>query len=110
MEEIQIMGGSSMGLHQMERLVRPLSIFGFRQSPLQQLGVFFWWTEKQNYRDDYFEFWRYAWDHFVDHQHGAWFRILSREGQKIDRLKSPPGKTDYHVLTVCWDILDHQLE
>ncbi len=34
-------GGSSMGLHQMERLVRPLSIFGFRQSPLQQLGVFF---------------------------------------------------------------------
>ena len=64
-------------------------------------------TEKPDYRDDYLEFWRYAWDHFVDHQHGAWFRILSREGQKIDRLKSPPGKTDYHVLTVCWDILDN---
>jgi mannose/cellobiose epimerase-like protein (N-acyl-D-glucosamine 2-epimerase family) len=64
-------------------------------------------TKKKNYHQDYLEIWRYAWDHFVDHEHGAWFRILTREGQKIDRFKSPPGKTDYHVLTVCWDILDH---
>ena len=49
--------------------------------------------------------WRYSWDHFVDHEHGAWFRVLTPEGKKIDNQKSPPGKTDYHTLGVCWDIL-----
>ena len=83
-----------MGLHQMERLVRPLSILGSGRVHCNSLASFLV-DRKPDYRDDYLEFWRYAWDHFVDHQHGAWFRILSREGQKIDRLKSPPGKTDF---------------
>ena len=87
----------------------PTKYFWVQAESIATAWRLFWLTEKPDYRDDYLQFWRYAWDHFVDHQHGAWFRILSREGQKIDRLKSPPGKTDYHVLTVCWDILDHQL-
>lgn len=62
-------------------------------------------TGKDTYRADYHALWSYAWDNFVDHEHGAWFRILTREGQKIDDLKSPPGKTDYHTLGACWDVL-----
>lgn len=62
-------------------------------------------TGDVTYREDYFELWRYCWDNFVDHDHGAWFRWLTREGQKVDALKSPPGKTDYHTVGVIWDIL-----
>ena len=39
----------------------------------------------------------------MDHEFGALFRVLTPEGKKIDTL--PPGKTDYHTLGVCWDIL-----
>lgn len=62
-------------------------------------------TGNDTYRADYHALWSYAWDNFVDHEHGAWFRILTREGQKIDDLKSPPGKTDYHTVGACWDVL-----
>ncbi|MCP5087598.1 MAG: AGE family epimerase/isomerase [Rhodobacteraceae bacterium] len=62
-------------------------------------------TGDETYRQDYHDVWRYAWDHLIDHEHGAWFRVLTPEGKKIDNQKSPPGKTDYHTLGVCWDIL-----
>jgi len=60
---------------------------------------------EQEYLDKYKQLWRYAWDHLIDHKHGAWFRIRSREGRAIDDLKSPPGKVDYHTLGACWDLL-----
>lgn len=62
-------------------------------------------TGDASFREDYLDLWRYSWDHFVDHEHGAWYRILTRDGRKNDNLKSPPGKTDYHTLGVCWDLL-----
>ena len=62
-------------------------------------------TSEEKYRQEYNEIWRYSWDNLIDHDHGAWFRILTPEGKKIDNQKSPPGKTDYHTLAVCWDIL-----
>lgn len=62
-------------------------------------------TGDENYRQDYNDVWRYAWDNLIDHKHGAWFRVLTPEGKKIDNQKSPPGKTDYHTFGVCWDIL-----
>lgn len=57
------------------------------------------------YRDDYNALWAYAWQHLVDHRHGAWFRVLSRQGRRLEDIKSPPGKTDYHTLGACWDVL-----
>ena len=65
-------------------------------------------TGKQRYLNDYHRIWDYAWTHLIDHQYGAWFRVLTREGQKIDDLKSPMGKVDYHTLGACWDVLDQQ--
>ncbi|NDW54277.1 AGE family epimerase/isomerase [Aliiroseovarius sp. PrR006] len=62
-------------------------------------------TGDNTYLEDYLDCWRYAWDHLIDHEHGAWFRVLTPDGKKIDNQKSPPGKTDYHTLGVCWDIL-----
>jgi mannose/cellobiose epimerase-like protein (N-acyl-D-glucosamine 2-epimerase family) len=53
----------------------------------------------------YERIWAYAWRHFVDHEHGAWYRILAPDNAKITDEKSPAGKTDYHTLGACFDVL-----
>ena len=45
----------------------------------------------------------YSWKHFVDHRHGAWYRILSRDNRKYSNEKSPAGKTDYHTMGACYE-------
>lgn len=65
-------------------------------------------TGEQHYLDDYRRLWQWSWNHLVDHRHGAWFRIRNRDGSPVDDLKSPPGKTDYHTLGACWDVLSQQ--
>ncbi|MEC8121908.1 MAG: AGE family epimerase/isomerase [Pseudomonadota bacterium] len=62
-------------------------------------------TGKDGYRTDYHRLWDWSWDHLVDHKHGAWYRITSREGDWIEPFKSPAGKTDYHTMGACWDVL-----
>lgn len=62
-------------------------------------------TGKQAYRDWYGRLWDYSWRHFVDHEHGAWFRILDRENRKLSDEKSPAGKVDYHTMGACYDIV-----
>ncbi len=56
----------------------------------------------------YARIWQYSWDHMVDHDHGAWFRILTRDNRKYDDLKSPAGKTDYHTMGACYEVLRAQ--
>lgn len=63
-------------------------------------------TGEPRYREHYLRLWRYAWDHFVDHQHGAWYRILGRDNRKLTDEKSPAGKADYHNMGACYDVLD----
>ena len=41
----------------------------------------------------YERIWRYAWAHFVDHEYGAWYRILDRRKPKIQR-REKPGRQD----------------
>jgi mannose/cellobiose epimerase-like protein (N-acyl-D-glucosamine 2-epimerase family) len=53
----------------------------------------------------YDKLWSYAWQHFVDHHYGAWYRILTRDNRKIDDEKSPAGKTDYHTMGACHELL-----
>ncbi|MEY4766113.1 MAG: hypothetical protein RI907_2786, partial [Pseudomonadota bacterium] len=53
----------------------------------------------------YDRIWAYSWTHMVDHRHGAWFRILTPDNRAISDQKSPPGKTDYHTMGACWDVL-----
>lgn len=62
-------------------------------------------TQDKTYRDWYVKIWDYSWTHMVDHQYGAWFRILTRDNQKYDDHKSPAGKTDYHTMGACYEVL-----
>ena len=58
------------------------------------------------YDDWYGKLWAYAWQHFVDHNYGAWYRILTHDNRKIDDEKSPAGKTDYHTMGACYELLN----
>jgi mannose/cellobiose epimerase-like protein (N-acyl-D-glucosamine 2-epimerase family) len=62
-------------------------------------------TGNAQYWDWYQRLWEYSWTHFVDHEYGAWFRILSRENRKLSDEKSPAGKVDYHTMGACYDIV-----
>jgi mannose/cellobiose epimerase-like protein (N-acyl-D-glucosamine 2-epimerase family) len=55
--------------------------------------------------DWYDRLWDYSWRHFVDHRHGAWYRILARDNSKLSDEKSPAGKTDYHTMGACYEVL-----
>jgi mannose/cellobiose epimerase-like protein (N-acyl-D-glucosamine 2-epimerase family) len=53
----------------------------------------------------YGRIWSYSWQHLVDHRYGAWYRILDRENRKYSDEKSPAGKTDYHTMGACHEVL-----
>lgn len=57
------------------------------------------------YWDWYQRIWTYSWEHLVDHRFGAWFRILDRENRKYSDEKSPAGKTDYHTMGACYEVM-----
>ncbi len=53
----------------------------------------------------YEQLWRYCWQYFIDHQHGAWWRILPRDNFRSCDEKSPAGKTDYHTMGACYELI-----
>ena len=61
---------------------------------------------EKKYWDWYDKLWGYSWQHFVDHRYGAWYRILDRENRKYGDDKSPAGKTDYHTMGACYEVLN----
>ena len=54
----------------------------------------------------YDRLWDYSWKHFVDHRYGAWYRILDADNRKYSDEKSPAGKTDYHTMGACYEVLN----
>lgn len=64
-------------------------------------------TGEPVYLEWYNRLWEYSWKHLVDHQYGAWFRVVGRDGSKLSDQKSPMGKVDYHTLGACWDVMDN---
>lgn len=63
-------------------------------------------TNEGGYWDWYDRIWAYSWAHMIDHQHGAWYRILSPDNKKLTDEKSPAGKVDYHTMGACYEALD----
>jgi mannose/cellobiose epimerase-like protein (N-acyl-D-glucosamine 2-epimerase family) len=63
-------------------------------------------TGKEEYWNWYDKIWQYSWAHMIDHQHGAWYRILRNDNSKISDEKSPAGKTDYHTMGACYEVLN----
>ena len=62
-------------------------------------------THEGIYWSWYDQIWDYAWEHMVDHQHGGWYRIRTPDNRAYSDEKSPAGKTDYHTLGACHDVL-----
>lgn len=54
----------------------------------------------------YDRLWAYSWKHMVDHAHGAWYRILDADNRRYSDEKSPAGKTDYHTMGACHEVLN----
>lgn len=66
-------------------------------------------TGDTSYAAWYNKLWAYSWKHFVDHEYGAWYRILTRDNRKYSDEKSPAGKVDYHTMGACYELLQlHQ--
>lgn len=63
-------------------------------------------TEETHYWDWYEKICQYSWAHMIDHQYGAWYRMLSPENGKLSDEKSPAGKTDYHTMGACYEVLN----
>ncbi|WP_428310280.1 AGE family epimerase/isomerase [Hydrocarboniphaga sp.] len=53
----------------------------------------------------YERLWDYSWRHMVDHRYGAWYRILTPDNRTYSDEKSPAGKTDYHTMGACYEVL-----
>ena len=67
-------------------------------------------TGEPRYWGWYARIWDSSWTHFVDHQHGAWYRILAPDNSKVTDEKSPAGKTDYHTMGACYEVLHGALQ
>jgi mannose/cellobiose epimerase-like protein (N-acyl-D-glucosamine 2-epimerase family) len=64
-------------------------------------------TGDKYYWQWYDKLWQYSWENFVDHTHGAWFRVLNADNSKQSNHKSEAGaKCDYHTLGACALVLD----
>ncbi|MGN6224868.1 AGE family epimerase/isomerase [Pseudoxanthomonas sp.] len=63
-------------------------------------------TGDASYWQWYDRLWDYSWKHFVDHRYGAWYRILDADNRKYSDEKSPAGKTDYHTMGACHEVLN----
>lgn len=63
-------------------------------------------TGEERYWDWYDRIWAYSWQHMVDHEHGAWYRILAPDNRKLTAEKSPAGKVDYHTMGACYEVLN----
>jgi len=62
-------------------------------------------TNDETYWQWYEKIWQYSWQHMVDHKYGAWYRILSVDNRPYSDEKSPAGKTDYHTMGACYEVL-----
>ena len=63
-------------------------------------------TGKAEYWEWYDKIWAYSWTHFVDHEYGAWYRVLAVDNGKLSNEKSPAGKVDYHTMGACYEVLN----
>ncbi|NRF69139.1 AGE family epimerase/isomerase [Aquincola sp. S2] len=93
-------------------------VYGFAEAPAGGYAVCdahkYYWVQSESFAaaarlqawQHYDRLWAHAWSHFVDHRYGAWYRILSSDNRKLSDQKSPPGKTDYHTIGACLDVLE----
>lgn len=64
-------------------------------------------TKDPKYVEKYVRLWSYVWEHWVDHEHGAWIGFkMTRDNQRLSDEKAiAGGKCDYHTLVSCVEAL-----
>jgi mannose/cellobiose epimerase-like protein (N-acyl-D-glucosamine 2-epimerase family) len=62
-------------------------------------------TGDDRYWRHYDRLWAFSWQHMIDHRYGAWYRIRKPDNSAYSDEKSPAGKTDYHTMGACYDVL-----
>ena len=63
-------------------------------------------TGDDQYWQWYDRIWDYSSSYLIDSDHGAWYRVLDRQNEKLSDEKSTAGgKCDYHTIGACWDVL-----
>ena len=63
-------------------------------------------TDSEDYWKWYDRLWAHADEFFVDHEYGAWYRILAPDNRRYDDRKSYNNKMDYHTMGACWEVLN----
>jgi mannose/cellobiose epimerase-like protein (N-acyl-D-glucosamine 2-epimerase family) len=63
------------------------------------------WTGEDGYWTWYDRIWDYAFRCFVDHEYGAWHRILTPDNRRYDARKTYNNKADYHTMGACYEAL-----
>jgi len=62
-------------------------------------------TGESIYWDWYDRIWDFAWSHMIDHAHGAWYRVLTRDNRPhSDEKSTAGGKCDYHTFGACLEV------
>jgi mannose/cellobiose epimerase-like protein (N-acyl-D-glucosamine 2-epimerase family) len=98
-------GGLVYGLNPQAQVCDADKYFWVQAESLAAAAMLHLQTGEPRFKAAYEQLWAYSWRHFVDHQHGAWYRILAPDNAKITDEKSPAGKTDYHTMGACHDVL-----
>jgi mannose/cellobiose epimerase-like protein (N-acyl-D-glucosamine 2-epimerase family) len=99
-------GGIHYGFGPDGSVCDPLKYFWVQAESLAAAALLAERTGDARYWDWYDRIWAYSWEHFVDHEHGAWYRILGADNSKLTDEKSPAGKTDYHTMGACYEVLN----
>lgn len=98
-------GGLVYGLDRDGRVVDADKYFWVQAESLAAAALLHLQTGEPRFAHAYQRLWDYSWTHFVDHRHGAWYRILSPDNRRLSDEKSPAGKTDYHTMGACHEVL-----
>ena len=99
-------GGICYGFAPITAYAMVINTFGYKAESFAAAACLAKRTGKESYWQWYDKIWHYSWQHMVDHQHGAWYRILRQDNSKISDEKSPAGKTDYHTMGACYEVLN----
>eukprot|EP00928_Gymnodinium_smaydae_P021450 TRINITY_DN18368_c0_g1_i1.p1 TRINITY_DN18368_c0_g1~~TRINITY_DN18368_c0_g1_i1.p1 ORF type:complete len:409 (+),score=70.12 TRINITY_DN18368_c0_g1_i1:65-1291(+) len=64
-------------------------------------------TKDPKYVEQYVHLWHYCWEHWVDHEHGAWIGFkMTRDNKRVSEEKAiAGGKCDYHTMMSCIEAL-----
>jgi len=82
--------------------------FWVQAETLAAAGLLAQLTGEQAYWDWYDRIWDYCWMHFIDHDAGAWYRVLTQDNRKTSNRKSEAGaKCDYHTIGACYLLQQH---